>query len=275
VLRRLTLIVRAGIPTWCDRFPGGDGRFWEGSRQWAVTLTDMRTRRLIADRYSLVELLSGSATGSGWRAQDLWSGQLVMITRTLVLDAGDLWVAFRAATDGDDGRRASTSRHDRGGGAGGGLRCGRWASGRARHWRDASGPARRDGGYYRGFAAAVVAVLSLAGGLVVAFGPPWTSGRPGRPVAVPAPPPPIGDPRTADPCALLNVGSVQRFGKATMVDDIGYPQSCVLGIGPTSASTLTSVHQQPTDAACRSATALAEAAGPKLPPAGNFERIAR
>lgn len=72
----------------------------------------------------------------------------------------------------------------------------------------------------------MVAVLSLAEGLVVAFGPAWISGRPGRPVAVPAPPPPIGDPRTADPCTLLNVGSVQRFGKATMVDDIGYPQSC-------------------------------------------------
>ncbi len=41
----------------------------------------MRTQRLIADRYSLVEPLPGSATGIGWRAQDLWSGQLVAITR--------------------------------------------------------------------------------------------------------------------------------------------------------------------------------------------------
>lgn len=79
----------AGIPTWCDRSSGGDGRFWEGSRQWAVTLTYMRTRRLIADRYSLVEPLPGSATGSGWRAQDLWSGQLVMITRIPVSDLTD------------------------------------------------------------------------------------------------------------------------------------------------------------------------------------------
>ncbi len=28
----------------------------------------MRTQRLIADRYSLVKLLPGSATGIGWRA---------------------------------------------------------------------------------------------------------------------------------------------------------------------------------------------------------------
>jgi hypothetical protein len=27
------------------------------------------------------------------------------------------------------------------------------------------------------------------------------------------------------------VGSVQRFGQATMVRDLGYPQSCVIGIG--------------------------------------------
>jgi eukaryotic-like serine/threonine-protein kinase len=72
---------------------------------------------------------------------------------------------------------------------------------------------------------AVVAVLALAGGLVVAFGSPWTSGLTGRPAS------PIGDPRTADPCGLLNVGSVQRFGQATMVRDLGYPQSCVIGIG--------------------------------------------
>ncbi len=41
----------------------------------------MRTQRLAAKRYSPVELLLGSATGIGWRAQDLWSGQLVMIAR--------------------------------------------------------------------------------------------------------------------------------------------------------------------------------------------------
>ena len=38
----------------------------------------MRTPRLIADRYFLVEPLAGSAIGGGWRAQDLWSGQLVV-----------------------------------------------------------------------------------------------------------------------------------------------------------------------------------------------------
>lgn len=82
-------------------------------------------------------------------------------------------------------------------------------------------------------AAAVVAVLALAGGLVVAFGPPWTSVLPGLPAADPAPPPPpIGDPRTADPCGLLNVASVQRFGQATMVRDIGFPQSCMIEIEP-------------------------------------------
>lgn len=41
----------------------------------------MHTQRLIADRYSLVEPLPGSATGVGWRAQDRWTGQLVAITR--------------------------------------------------------------------------------------------------------------------------------------------------------------------------------------------------
>ncbi len=80
-------------------------------------------------------------------------------------------------------------------------------------------------------AAVVVAVLWLAGGLLVVFGPPWTWGLPGRPAAAPAPPPPIGDPRTADPCSLLNEGSMQRFGRATMVRDIGYPQSCSIEIG--------------------------------------------
>ncbi len=80
-------------------------------------------------------------------------------------------------------------------------------------------------------AATVVAVLALAGGLLVAFGPAWTSGLPGRPATVLAPP--IGDSRTADPCGLLNMGSVQqRFGPATMVRDIGYPQSCLIIIGP-------------------------------------------
>jgi hypothetical protein len=44
----------------------------------------MRTQRVIADRYSLVEPLPGSATGIGWRAQDLWSGQSVVITRVPV-----------------------------------------------------------------------------------------------------------------------------------------------------------------------------------------------
>ncbi|HKR49260.1 MAG TPA: protein kinase, partial [Pseudonocardiaceae bacterium] len=44
----------------------------------------MGTQRLIAERYSLVEPLPGSATGIGWHAQDLWSGQLVAITRVPV-----------------------------------------------------------------------------------------------------------------------------------------------------------------------------------------------
>lgn len=78
-------------------------------------------------------------------------------------------------------------------------------------------------------ATAVVAALALAVGLVVAFGSPWTSGLTGRPATAPASP--IGDPRTADPCGLLNVESVQRFGQATMVRDLGYPQSCVIDIG--------------------------------------------
>ncbi len=82
-------------------------------------------------------------------------------------------------------------------------------------------------------AAAVVAVLALTGGLMIAFGPPWTSGVQGQTAGAPAPlapPSPIGDPRTADPCSLLNVGSVQRFGEATMIRDIGYPQACLIEI---------------------------------------------
>ncbi|MGH3901511.1 MAG: hypothetical protein ACRDTA_25315, partial [Pseudonocardiaceae bacterium] len=44
----------------------------------------MGTQRVVAERYSLVEPLPGSATGIGWRARDLWSGQLVAITRVPV-----------------------------------------------------------------------------------------------------------------------------------------------------------------------------------------------
>ncbi len=77
-------------------------------------------------------------------------------------------------------------------------------------------------------AAAMVALLALVGGLLVACG---TSGLSGPPATAPAPPPsPIGDPRTADPCSLLNVDSAQRFGQATMVRDLGYPQECVIDI---------------------------------------------
>ncbi len=80
-------------------------------------------------------------------------------------------------------------------------------------------------------AAAVLAVLAVAGGLLLAFRSPWTSGLPVLPAAVPAPSPSvIGDPRTADPCSLLNVGSVQRFGQLTMFGDAGYPQSCLVEI---------------------------------------------
>lgn len=56
----------------------------EGSRRGTVTIWGMRTQRVIADRYSLVDPLPGSATGIGWRAQDLWSGQPVVITRVPV-----------------------------------------------------------------------------------------------------------------------------------------------------------------------------------------------
>jgi serine/threonine protein kinase len=72
-------------------------------------------------------------------------------------------------------------------------------------------------------AGAVLAVLALAGGLLIAFWP-WVSG------SSTAAPPPIGDPRTADPCSLLNTGSAQRFGQATMYPDFGYPQSCRIDI---------------------------------------------
>lgn len=78
-------------------------------------------------------------------------------------------------------------------------------------------------------AAAVLVVLVVAGGLLVALGSPWTPGQSGRSAAPPAQSP-IGDPRTADPCSLLNVGPVQRFGQAAMVRDIGYPQSCAIEI---------------------------------------------
>ncbi|MGH3902307.1 MAG: hypothetical protein ACRDTA_29465, partial [Pseudonocardiaceae bacterium] len=82
--------------------------------------------------------------------------------------------------------------------------------------------------------AAAVVVLWLAGSLLVVFGPPWTSGSLGRP---PAPaPPPIGDSRTADPCALRNVTSVQRFGSATAVGDFGYPQPCTIEAAQPSCS---------------------------------------
>lgn len=77
-------------------------------------------------------------------------------------------------------------------------------------------------------AATAVAVLGLIGELVVACGSPGTSALSGPPVA--APPSPIGDPRTADPCGLLNVDSVQRFGQPTMIRDIGYPHECVIDI---------------------------------------------
>ena len=69
--------------------------------------------------------------------------------------------------------------------------------------------------------AAVVTLLALAGGLLVAFWPPRTAGLPS----------PIGDPRTADPCSLLSMGSVQRFGSLTMYRDTGHPQSCLIRIG--------------------------------------------
>jgi serine/threonine protein kinase len=76
--------------------------------------------------------------------------------------------------------------------------------------------------------AAVVAVLAIAGGLLVALRPPWMAALPGLSPASLPPPGPIGDPRTADPCSLLTVGSVARFGSATPVPDIGYPQSCAI-----------------------------------------------
>jgi hypothetical protein len=80
--------------------------------------------------------------------------------------------------------------------------------------------------------AAVVAVLAIVGGLLVALRPPWTVGLPGLPEAAPLPPPsPIGDPRTADPCSLLTVASVQRFGSPRVYRDFGYPQSCLIRIG--------------------------------------------
>ncbi len=49
-----------------------------------MTIWGVGTQRLIAERYSLVGPLPGSAAGIGWRAQDLWSGQLVAITRVPV-----------------------------------------------------------------------------------------------------------------------------------------------------------------------------------------------
>ena len=71
-------------------------------------------------------------------------------------------------------------------------------------------------------ATAVVAVLMLASGLP---SPAW------RRVLPPATPAPlIGNPRTADPCGLLSMGSVQQFGQPTMFRDLGYPQSCVIDI---------------------------------------------
>ncbi len=80
-------------------------------------------------------------------------------------------------------------------------------------------------------AATVVAVLALVGELLVACGPPGTSGLPGPSAAAPAPPPPpIGDPRTADPCSLLNVDSVQRFGQARLLRGIGQPHGCDIAI---------------------------------------------
>ncbi len=41
----------------------------------------MRTKRLIADRYSLVEQLPGSTTGICWRTRNRCFGQLLAITR--------------------------------------------------------------------------------------------------------------------------------------------------------------------------------------------------
>lgn len=91
----------------------------------------------------------------------------------------------------------------------------------------------RNSGKWMGWvvAATVVAVLALVGGLLVGCGSPGTSGLPGPSAAAPVPPPsPIGDPRTADPCSLLDVDSVQGFGQAKLLRDIGRPHECIIAI---------------------------------------------
>ncbi|MFN2495390.1 MAG: hypothetical protein ABR608_05730 [Pseudonocardiaceae bacterium] len=90
--------------------------------------------------------------------------------------------------------------------------------------------------------AAVLAVAVLAGGVALAATTPWTDpGRPveavGRPAptGTPAPVSPIGDPRTVDPCALLDAESVAGFGSAAEYPDVGPLASCMVDVRPAGA----------------------------------------
>ena len=75
--------------------------------------------------------------------------------------------------------------------------------------------------------AAVVVAALVAGGLYLAIDQPWSdskgpSGSP-TPVAQPAT---LGDPRSADPCALLRPSDLARFGAASLVTDYGNFDRC-------------------------------------------------
>jgi len=75
--------------------------------------------------------------------------------------------------------------------------------------------------------AAVVVAALVAGGLYLAIDQPWSdsNGPSGAPTPV-AQPATLGDPRKADPCALLRPSDLNRFGAARLVTDYGNFDRC-------------------------------------------------
>lgn len=97
------------------------------------------------------------------------------------------------------------------------------------------GPVRRRRGSRTIIAVAVVAVtlLAAAGG--------WWLLSPSPPVPPVAASDPIGDPRTADPCALLDTSALEGFGPTELYPDLGSVAGCTVAIRP-AAGEIVSVH---------------------------------
>lgn len=107
-------------------------------------------------------------------------------------------------------------------------------------------------------AVGVLGGLALVGGLIAALVTLGDAAQPGKqlgaapPSAPAAPTSPrslIDDPQTVDPCSLMNVESLTRFGPATLYSDYGEFPSCGIQItvGDTGSVLLVATFAAPTD----------------------------